>query len=79
MKKINVQIIQRYRVVITSEREGGYSAICPALPGCCSQGDTLKEVTRNIREAIQCYLESLVIDAPTWRMIERRRVEAKRK
>jgi predicted RNase H-like HicB family nuclease len=38
--------------------EGGYTFYVPALPGCISEGDTLEEVRRNIREAIQLYLEA---------------------
>ncbi len=47
--KIRVQLIQ--------EVEGGYSVICPELPGCASQGETRREALRNIREAIALYLE----------------------
>ena len=32
----------------------------PSLQGCRSQGDSLEEAERNIREAIEVYLESLV-------------------
>jgi predicted RNase H-like HicB family nuclease len=34
----------------------------PALPGCLSQGRTRREVLRNIREAIEAYVESLLED-----------------
>jgi predicted RNase H-like HicB family nuclease len=34
-------------------------AHCPALPGCFSNGLTIEEAKRNIREAIQLHLESL--------------------
>ncbi len=37
--------------------EGGYTVIVPALPGCISEGETLDEARRNIREAIELYLE----------------------
>ncbi len=43
-----------------SEKEGGYSVIVPALPGCCTQGETFEEAERNAQEAIQCYIESLI-------------------
>ncbi len=36
-----------------------FVAEVPALPGCISQGNTRKEVLRNIQEAITAYLESL--------------------
>ena len=32
----------------------------PALPGCHSQGDTLTEAERNVTEAIELYLETLL-------------------
>jgi predicted RNase H-like HicB family nuclease len=34
-------------------------ATVPALPGCVSYGHTLDEAEKNIREAIECYLEGL--------------------
>jgi predicted RNase H-like HicB family nuclease len=37
--------------------EGGYTAYVPSLPGCISEGDTLEESRKNIREAIELYLE----------------------
>ena len=52
----------RYTVIIESGRESGYVALCPALPGCISQGRTRREVLRNIREAIEAYVESLLED-----------------
>ena len=52
----------RYTVIIESGRESGYVALCPALPGCISQGRTKREVLRNIREAIEAYVESLLED-----------------
>ncbi len=44
-------------VVIHHAEEGGYWAEVPALPGCVSEGDTLDEITLNIREAIEGWLE----------------------
>ncbi|MEA3283216.1 MAG: type II toxin-antitoxin system HicB family antitoxin [Euryarchaeota archaeon] len=40
----------------------GYNVSYPALPGCHSQGDTIEESLENIKEAIECYLESLEKD-----------------
>jgi predicted RNase H-like HicB family nuclease len=39
------------------EHEEGVSVSCPELPGCHSQGATVKEALENIRDAIQGYLE----------------------
>ena len=48
-----------YSVYYEAASEGGFVAIVPALPGCHTQGETLEEAERNIREAIELYLESL--------------------
>ena len=48
-----------YSVIYESAPEGGYVATVPALPGCHTQGETLEETERNIKEAIEVYLESL--------------------
>jgi predicted RNase H-like HicB family nuclease len=34
-------------------------AFVPSLPGCHTQGETLEETERNVKEAIALYLESL--------------------
>ena len=36
-----------------------FTAECPALPGCISQGKTRKEAERNIKDAAKGYIESL--------------------
>lgn len=36
----------------------GYSAECPCLPGCITQGETEDDVLRNMEEAINSYLET---------------------
>ena len=35
---------------------GGFSAEVPALPGCYAEGETLDEVTANLREAAEAWL-----------------------
>lgn len=40
-------------------RAKSYAAHCPELPGCTSCGDTEKEALKNIREAIDLYLQPL--------------------
>lgn len=48
----------RYAVVI-EKTDTGYSAYVPDLPGCVSVGSTRAEMDRNIREAIELYLDEL--------------------
>ncbi len=52
----------RLNVVLEPSDEGGYTVIVPALPGCISEGDTREEALRNIREAIDLYLEPVEDD-----------------
>ena len=51
--------IWEFSVVLLEDESGGYIAIVPELPGCHTQGDSLDEVTKNVREAIELYLETL--------------------
>lgn len=44
-------------VVLESQEKGGYTVYVPSLPGCISQGETKAEALKNIREAIEVYLE----------------------
>ena len=51
--------MQKYAVVIHEDPEGGFWGEVPALPGCYSQGETIEELKKNIREAITAVLEVL--------------------
>ena len=52
-----------YKVSTVIEHdENGYYAYCPELEGCQSQGNTVEEATKNIREAIELYLETMSED-----------------
>ena len=44
-------------VVIEHGEDGYFSAHCPSLKSCWSQGRTREEALKNIREAIELYLE----------------------
>ena len=41
------------KVVVHQAEEGGYWAEVPAIPGCVSQGDSMRELRENIHEAIE--------------------------
>jgi len=43
--------------VIIEQDENGYIVSCPAFEGCYSQGDTIDEALKNIKEAIELCLE----------------------
>jgi predicted RNase H-like HicB family nuclease len=48
--------------VVIEHDDNGFYAYSPDLPGCQTQGDTFEEAMRNIREAIELYLETLVAE-----------------
>ncbi len=47
------------RIVLEKQEEGGYTVYVPSLPGCVSQGETKEECIKNIKEAIELYLEAV--------------------
>ena len=49
----------RYRILIEQDEDGMFVVECPALPGCISQGKTRPEAIKNIRDAMNAYLQSL--------------------
>jgi predicted RNase H-like HicB family nuclease len=50
------------KVVLEPSEEGGYTAYVPSLPGCISEGESEDEALRNIKEAIELYIEPVEDD-----------------
>ena len=48
--------VRSFSVVYEAAPEGGYIAFILSLPGCHTQGETLEEAERNIKEAAELYL-----------------------
>lgn len=48
-----------YPVVLDKNEDGGWTARCPILPGCISEGDTKDEALENIKDAIHLYLRAV--------------------
>jgi len=48
-----------FDTIILEDETGGYIAFVPALPGCHTQADTIEELIKNVKEAIELYLETL--------------------
>ncbi len=46
------------KIVLEEQDEGGFTVHVPSLPGCVSEGETIEESLKNIREAIELYLET---------------------
>ena len=47
----------KIRAIVHQAEEGGYWAEVPALPGCITEGDTWEEVTLNLKDAVEGWLE----------------------
>jgi len=59
ISKLICKRMLRYRVIIEKDEDGVLIAKVPDLPGCATEGKTKQELMKNIREAIQAYLEAL--------------------
>jgi predicted RNase H-like HicB family nuclease len=46
--------------VIFERAQGNWAAYVPDLPGCITTADTLEQAERNIREAIEGHLRTLM-------------------
>lgn len=46
-----------YKILLTKEPEGAYTATVPALPGCVTYGDNVDHAIPMAKEAIELYLE----------------------
>ncbi len=49
-------------LVIFEKTDTGYSVYVPDLPGCVSTGETKEEAEKNIAEAIEMHIESMIED-----------------
>ena len=59
-KRAKKNRVYDFKVLLEPDEEaGGFIVVCPSLPGCYSQGDTIQEALDNIREAILLCLEDL--------------------
>lgn len=52
----------KFKIVLEPSEDGGYTVYVPSLPGCISEGDTKEKALKNIREAIELYLEPVEDD-----------------
>jgi len=52
-----------FPIILQKEKEGGYSVANLALEGCYSQGETVEEALKNIKEATLLCLEDESISA----------------
>jgi len=48
---------RQFKVIIERDEDGFFVGSVPALPGCVTQGETLEELQKNLRDAIMLCLE----------------------
>lgn len=47
----------RFTIVIEKDEDGRFVAICPALQGCYTEGETEQEARELVEDAIRLHLE----------------------
>ena len=52
----------KLKIVLENGMDGYITAYCPALKGCVTQGKTEDEAIKNLKEAIELYLEADPVD-----------------
>ena len=57
-KLYNLISFMDIKIILEEQEEGGFAIYVPALQGCVSQGETIEEALKNIREAIELYFEA---------------------
>ena len=55
----------KFKVYLEPSEESGFTAIVPSLPGCISEGETKEEAIKNIKKAVELYLEPVEDDILT--------------
>lgn len=55
-----------YPVILRAGESGKFIAECPSIIGCLTQGDTLDDALKNIREAIELCLEDMRDRGEAW-------------
>ena len=50
------------QVILHKGEDMFWIAECPSLPGCISQGKTKEDAIKNIKDAIELYVETLLED-----------------
>lgn len=43
---------KKINAVVESDPRGGFSAFVPSMPGCISEGETISELEKNLKDAI---------------------------
>ena len=60
--QFNNEVTMKLKIVLEPSNDGGFTVFVPTLPGCISEGESKEEAVKNIREAIELYLEPVEDD-----------------
>jgi len=52
----------KIKIILEPSEEGGYTVAVPSLPGCISEGNSKEEAIKNIKEAVELYMEPVEDD-----------------
>ena len=74
-KKTDRRVKRTFTVIIERDADGGYVATVAELPGCATQGETLRELRANVKEAIGLHLEGSDPAEPLPQFVKIERVE----
>ena len=58
----------KLKIILQQDEDGRYNVSCPELRGCYSYGDTIEDALKNIREAIELYLEDVPKEEIAYRL-----------
>lgn len=50
---------QQFPVILEEDENSGYVVSCPNFEGCYSQGETIEEALKNIKEVIEMCLDEV--------------------
>ena len=53
----------KFAVIVERDEDGYYVALCPELD-VASQGESVEEALRNLKEALELYLEDEYVETP---------------
>ena len=59
-----------YNILVEPEDEGGYSGQCLELPAAIPQGETLEELEKNMKEAMDLVLQDNLISVKHKQIIQ---------
>lgn len=51
-----------FRVIIEPDENNTFHGYVPSLKGCHTCGDTIEETKKNLKEAIKCHVQGMLMD-----------------